>query len=291
LIQVDFADENDQTRMGYLHEELERALKTVPPEERKRFLEDLTARFPAGSLTAQPEIGEPIAESRGEIRTDKLKDADEVIRCLSEMAPRLSQEQKELAANSLQLAASPPRVPPAYSDRSMEKLAQTIHVGEGQNIDPDRLVELTILLVDFVSRLEPLVWNTWRTLSPRSSIRPSGSLKNAIGQFVSSASNADQEQTDNILKELQRLTAATVTAVGRVGGQFAKRFLTTLSPSEISALVQSEHGSVFVSHEVKCWRKYRELADSLTEDSIETEIRKNIVDSVESLVKGMGRRR
>ena len=49
LIQVDFADESEQTRMDYLCEEIERALKTVLPEERNEFLQRLQERFPIGN--------------------------------------------------------------------------------------------------------------------------------------------------------------------------------------------------------------------------------------------------
>jgi len=38
LIQVDFADQSDQTRVEYLCEEVERALKMVLPDERNEFL-------------------------------------------------------------------------------------------------------------------------------------------------------------------------------------------------------------------------------------------------------------
>jgi len=94
---------------------------------------------------------------------------------------------------------------------------------------------------------------------------------------------------DDDLKVLQKLIAAMITAVSRASGQFARRHLARFSPSEIAALVKMESGSVFVSHEVKCWRKYVELAETLNEDAIDMEIRKAIVDYVESLTKGMGR--
>ena len=80
-------------------------------------------------------------------------------------------------------------------------------------------------------------------------------------------------------------SAAMTTAVSRAGGQFARRHLGTFSPSEIAALVRTEPGGVFVSHEVKCWRKYVELAERLDEDAIDMEIKKAIVDYVESLAK------
>ena len=53
LIQVDFADESEQTRTTYLCEEIERALKSVLPDERNEFLERLLEKFPAGSFITQ----------------------------------------------------------------------------------------------------------------------------------------------------------------------------------------------------------------------------------------------
>ena len=289
LIQMDFADEGDQTRTEYLCEEVERALKTVLPEERNEFLEGLMARFPTGDVNIQPILKEREAKGGSIIEESKLKDANFLVRRLLEIVPTLSNDQKEFITKSLQQAGLGPQVQKNYSDELVQQLKSKLQLGDGPGFDPNQLTELVVLLTDFVCRLEPLVWNTWRKLSPRSSIRPSGDLRNTMGQFIYSDPNASQEQVDNQLKELQRLIAAIITAISRVGDQFAKRHLAKFSPPEISALVRIEHRGAFVSHEVKCWRKYLELAETLTEDSIETEIRKAIVDYVESLVKRMGR--
>ena len=164
-----------------------------------------------------------------------------------------------------------------------------LQLGDMPDIKAERLAEMIVLLTDFVFKLEPLIWNTWRVLSPRSSIRPSGSLKKTVGRYICGESSTPENKAENELRMLQRLIAAITTAVGRVGSQFAKRHLGRFSPSEISTLVRMEHGSVFVSHDVKCWRKYLELAETLTEGSIEAEIRKAIADYAESLIKGPGR--
>ena len=289
LIQVDFADQSDQTRTEYLCEEVERALKMVLPDERNEFLERLMARFPTVNVSAQPILEERKAKVSSTMEVDKLRDPDFLIRSLIEIAPTLSNDQRKNVIKSLQEGELGPQIRQDYSDESVQKLKAKLQLDDRACFDADRLTELIILLVDFVYRLEPLVWNTWRKLSPRSNICPPGDLKNAIGQFMYNDSKVSREQVDSELKELQRLIAAIITAVGRVGGQFAKHHLATFSPSEISALVRMEHKSVFVSHEVKCWQKYVELADTLTEDTIETEIRKAIVDYVESLVKRTSR--
>jgi hypothetical protein len=291
LIQVDFADESKQTRTEYLCEEIERALKTVLPQERHEFLEGLMAKFPAGQIGARQISKEPPAESDLVIDEDRLNDADFLAGRLSEILPALSSDRKEHLAGSLHQAGLPTQGTQNYSPQMMQELMTQLQLGDERPLDNNRLIKLITLLTDFACKLEPLVWNTWRKLSPRSSIRPSGALKKTMGQFASSDSGAPRQEVDSQIKQLQRLIAAIITAVSRVGSQFAKHHLARFSPSEIETLVRMEHGSVFVSHEVKCWRKYLELAGTLNEDSIETEIRKAIVDCVESLMKGMGQQR
>ena len=288
LVQVDFADQPEQTRNEYLCEEIERALKTVVPDRRNRFLEALMARFPLPTLGSQP-MQKVSASADASVAVHRLKDADFLIRSLLPLVPTLSEDQKKLIADSLHLRQETPLAEGGYSQESVKKLKAVLLTGDGSSIRADRLMDLSIMLADFVCKLEPLVWNIWRKLSPRSGIRPSASLKDIMGKFVFNAQGASAEQIDNELKELQRLIAAIITAIGRVGGQFAKSHLAKFSPSEISAMVKVEHGSVFVSQEVRCWRKYAELASTLNEDTIESEIRDVIVGYVESLRKGIGR--
>jgi hypothetical protein len=290
LIQVDFANDSEQTRLEYLGEEVKRVLKTIHPEQRKVFLEKLTEKFPTWNF-GTPQLSEqPQDKGRGGNEVEELKDPELVIRRLLDMAPMLSDDQKKLAAKRLQGAGfGTSAAPQNYSVKFSKDLIDKLQLGEVQVIKADRLTELIVLLVDFAFKLEPLVWNTWRTLSPRSSIRPPASLKKTLGQFLSNDSKTPDKNVEHQLRALQRLIAAITTAVGRVGSQFAKQHLARFSPSEISNLVRMEHGSVFVSHEVKCWRKYLELAGTLTEGSIETEIRKAIADYAESLIKGPDR--
>lgn len=289
LIQVDFADESNETRIDYLCEEVERALKMVLPEERSEFLRRLLERFPTGNIAAQPMLKEQQGKSISVIDEAKLQDADFLVHSLLEIVPTLPVDQKESIIKKLQQMGLGAQVGENYSGESIEKLRTELQLGDEPGFDANRLTELIVLLATFVYKLEPLVWNTWRKLSPRSGVRQSGDLKKTIGQFLNNDSNVSQENVDNELKELQRLIAAVITAISRVGSQFAKHHLARFSPTEISTLVRMEHKSVLVSHEVKCWRKYLELADMLNEDSIETEITKAIVSYVESLVKGMGR--
>jgi hypothetical protein len=288
LIQVDFADESGQTRIDYLREEIERALKTVLPEDRNVFLQRLIERFPAGSPAVQSVLKKQEVKSSSAVDESKLNDTDFLVQRLSEIIPTLSDSQRESIHKSLQTAGLRPKAKQDYSVELGQNLKEKLQISDESALDANQIEELSGMLVDFVLALEPLIWNTWRKLSSRSTIRPQGALKKTLGQFLCNEAEVSGNKVDNELKDLQRLIAAITTAVSRVGSQFAKHHLAKFSPSEISALVRMEHGSVFVSQEVKCWRKYAELAETLDEDSIEMEIRKAIVDYVESLVKGRG---
>jgi hypothetical protein len=286
LIQVDFADETEETRNGYLGEEIERALKIVLPDQRKEFLEKLTTRFPVGSFGSKvisDESTSPVSQA------DVPIDSELLVRSLVEIAPTLSDENKQLIVKSLGQQTVTPAVEADYSEQSLKQLQTVLETGEAGAIRADRLMELSTMLAGLVCKVEPLVWNVWKKLSPRSSIRHTANLKDIMGKFLFSDQDASREQIDEELKQLQWLIAAIITAISQVGGQFARNHLAKFSPSEIAALVKVEQGSVFVSHEVKCWRKYLELAGTLNEDSIDTEIKDAIVGYVESLRNRMGR--
>ena len=288
LIQVDFADEDEQTRTAYLREEIEKALKTVLPAERNEFLGRLLERFPAGSFVTQAISKEVNVESAPAVDESQFKNVDFLVGSLLEIAPTLSEDQKDSIDQSLRQAGLRPKAQQSDSVELDQKLKEKLKVGNESSFNAARLAELNAMLVDFVLKLEPLVWNTWRKLSPRSTVRPQGALTQKLGQFLCDDTEMSVNKVEDDLKVLQRLIASMTSAVSCVGGQFAKRHIAKFSPSEIEALVRMEPGSVFVSRDVKCWNKYKQLAETLNEDSIEMEIRKAIVDYVESLAKGMG---
>jgi len=289
LIQADFADESDQTRRGYLREAIEKVLGAILPAERNEFLRRLLERFPTGSFTAQSAERESEIEGGSTIRESRLRNVDFLIQNLLEIVPTLTEEQKVIIDKSLQEAGLRTEVKSCDSVDLDQELRAKLQIRSERSLGAKELSELSAMLVKFVLKLEPVVWNTWRTLSPRSAVRPQGALAEKIGQFLCKDAEVSSSMVDDDLKVLQRLIAAMTTAVSRAGEQFAKHHLAKFSPSEIAALVKMEPGSVFVSHEVKCWRKYVELAETLNEDAIDMEIRKAIVDYVESLAKGMGR--
>ena len=94
-----------------------------------------------------------------------------------------------------------------------QELKAELQISGDLNLSARKLAELTTMLVEFVLKLEPLVWNTWRALSPRSGIRPQGSLAKKIEQFLREDAEASGALVGEDLKVLQRLIAALATAV------------------------------------------------------------------------------
>jgi hypothetical protein len=291
IIQTDFADEDDHARAGYLSEEIERALKKIPPPDHAGFLQGLKERFPAGTFSAQSVSGQARPQTGPAPGDETLKDPDFLVHLLLKVAPGLSEDKKNTIAESLQAAGLAPQAHAGGPSLSAAEISPNLQLTEGAEYNPDRLTELFNLLVDFVDKLDPLVGGTWRQVSPRSGLRLPRNLKHTMKQFICEPDSTSPEKVAEGIKLLQQLIAAIITSIGRVGGEFARKHLSKLSPREIDALVQMERGSMLVSKDVKCWRKYCELAEALTEESVDAEIRKEIAEYVESFMKGMGRLR
>ena len=288
LIQADFADESEQARTTCLCGEIEKALKSVLPDERNEFLERLLEEFPAGSFIAQVISTEITNESPPAVDGSELENIDFLVRSLLEIAPTLSDDQKNYVDKSLQEAGLRPKARQGNSIELDQKLKKKFKVGDDCSISAEKIAELSAILVDFVLKLEPLVWDTWRQLAPRSAVRQKGALTKEIGQFLSDDAEISVSQVDDNLKVLRWLILAMTSAVSCLDDQFAQRHFAKFKPSSIEDVVRMEPRSFLVGHNVKCWKKYEELAKKmLNEQSIEMEIRKAIVDFVESLAKGM----
>ncbi|UCC98191.1 MAG: hypothetical protein JSW66_20385 [Phycisphaerales bacterium] len=283
------ADESDQARRDDLCEELEKTLATFLPAQRDEFLRRLLEQLATVGSAVQSGAQEQESQGTSTIGEPGFRNVDSLIQSLLEIIPALTEEQKLIIDRRLQEAGLRPVAAPCKSTDSGQELKERLQISGELSASRRDLAELSTVLAEFALKLEPLVWNTWRALSPRSNIRPQGSLAKKIEQFLCKDCDVSSDSVGEDLKVLQRLIAALTTAVSRAGGQFAKSHAAKFSPSEIAALVRMEPGGVFVSHEVKCWRKYVELAERLDEDAIDVEIKKGVVDYVESLGKGMGR--
>jgi hypothetical protein len=290
LVQTDFADESEQVRRDYLADEIQRALSSIVPSERQEFLEELSSRFP--TWDAQVDLGGSRQHaSVVQTPTDQkeLQDPSFLVSRLIELSPKLSQQQKDALVHKLREAGLAPAAVVEWPEQPAQMARTKLQAGPRDPLDPGRVLELLSLEAEFTASLDQLVWTTWRTVAPRSQIRrPQGLLKN-MARFASGDPDVARGQVTMDLDKLRQLVAAIISAISQAGRQFAHNHAVKFSPQEIEALAAMERGGMLVSKEVKCWRKYVELAAGRDEASIESEIMQAIADYAESLMKGLGR--
>jgi len=288
LVQADFADEPEDVRRGYLADEIQRALSGLVPGERQAFLDELKEHFPTWDGNVQ--LPASAAPAQAPMDQRELKDPSFLVSRLIELAGGLNADQKRALADRLAEAGL------ARSETVMrwpatpeQMLMSKMHSLPEEPLDPGRVLELLAMLVEFTASLDQLVWTTWRTVAPRSTIkRPSGLLRN-FAKFAAADKDTVRGQITQDLDRLRQLTAALVSAISQAGRQFAHSHSIKFSPTEIESLASMEKGGMLTSKEVKCWRKYVELASGRDEAAIEAEIMQSIADYAESLMKGLAR--
>src|SRR5438105_2779741 len=90
LVQSDFADEPEQVRKDYLSDEIQRALGTLIPNERKPFLEELKQFFPTWDANVEVKTEKPAVVATPTDQKE-LKDPGFLVSRLAELAPKLSE--------------------------------------------------------------------------------------------------------------------------------------------------------------------------------------------------------
>ena len=289
LIQIDFADEQPDVRRSYLTEAVEGALAAVVPEQRDAFLKELMARFP----TWDPNVAvtAPQQDTAVQSRTDEreLQDPSFLVERLINLAPQIREDEKRGLARRLQEAGLAPRAQGGVPEDAIARLREAVGLKPDTPVDVPRTVGLLGVLADFVCSLDPLVWRTWAKMAPTSRFQGMGTLRSTLAQFISGDESVNAGKAEEDVLMLRHLLAAVVVTLGRAGTiaatDVATGFMAPLTPSKIEDLVKFEKGSIFVAQEVKCWRKYRELAGKLTDVAIEGAIRDKIQRFVEDLMK------
>ena len=292
LVQTDFGDENAEVRRKFLSEEIERALSAIVPGERQAFLKELITRFPTWDPTAEmmPAEGETAGlSSIEEPRPEAWPDPVSLATRLAELVPALSQEDKQAIAQQLRKGGLAPDVKQDWPKKAAEALASELQLSGQESLDLSRLLELVALLVHLAQSLEQLAWETWKRMSPRSTIRRPARLQGTMRRFIRGDSDVTSGQIAEDVNQLRRLLASLISAVAQAGRRVGVAHFKTLSPSEIRLLVQTESGGglkslIQKSPDAKCWQKYVELAGQITEESIEREIIEAIVSSAEGLM-------
>jgi DNA primase len=288
LVQVDFADQGPDVRREYLSEEIERALSAVVPDQRQPFLAALMEQFPSWDARVELQLRKDDTTERSLTDARELQDPNFLVARLIDCAAKLGGGERKVLVERLKEAGLASITEGAWPAEAEAALRQELRL-PGEHVDPARTLQLVGMASDFALRLDQLVWGAWQKVSPKSTVRRDKPLQQTLKAFITGSQDVPRGQVATDLEKLRQLIASLISSVGQAGRQFASRHLARFSPSEIEALASMEGGGFLVSKDVKCWKKYKELADAMTEVAIENEITETIANYAENLMKGLGR--
>jgi len=282
LIQADAAAAAPEKSRGFLSEEIARNLKTVPPAQRKRYLEALLCRFPVAGQVLKP------APSAASAPVRVAESPEQLLERFLGVVTGLPLEKraeflKRLAEAGLVLAPVCAPIPAA-----LDELRKALGLAADQQLRLDRLEQLGILLVDMVRRLNDRAADAMRDLFPRNPLpdRPSD-FRQTAARFLT----GEIESLDAQVQAVASLLGTVLVALQGGGKDFGRHYLDKYSPSAILEVIESEKQFGLLpwqqtKHEC-CWSKYVDLAkDISTPDMIDRKIKDRLAEFVKK--KGLG---
>lgn len=295
LAQADLADLPPQERRRVLKEELERALATVPPAERKPLLDDLLTYFPVfgAGETEAPRSGRVDDGEAAAALADaekRLNDPVALAERLASMVPSLSPDQRRAvtaALSSAGLVATGGSGPAGLSEPVEKDLRQRLKIPADKPIDAGRLLEAAGMLAVMAQAVDQTVWPQWKDLAPRSNVR-GGVLGSVLGRFITNDASVTAAALGQELSNTQRVVAVMLAATRRAGRQFAQKHLMKFSPASIEEAAKPRK-SLMEAFGVTCWRHYAELMSQHDETVIEGELRQAIAEQAESLMEAVAK--
>jgi len=179
--------------------------------------------------------------------------------------------QRRECAQLLQKAglAAPARVdlPPQF----VQKVRDLFGLLPNDPLDQTALIDITVLLFDFVVQLDPRAWRTWRAVTPAAA-SPSLKLKDALKGYLRGQKDVPAPKD---LQNLRMLTVALLNALEKVAGEFFQDHLTVFAPETIEeAVIAEKKGGIFGGRAAACWEKYCELAPGLDRSAVDRAVNK-----------------
>src|ERR1700693_2092413 len=278
MLQTSFADDPPDARREYLVEEIERSIKDVVESRRSEYMAALMERFPGPERIDAPYFKPPEVKT---VERGPQDVADELIARL----PEFSNEAKAVLAQKLQALGL--FVSPSKGIELPLELLGKLGMTPKEPVDEERVIKLFTALLEMVITLDSLIWNVWKNVAPKSSVRRdqgSDNPRRTIGRYLSGDREVATLQITQMLDKTRQLTAGLLSAIGPAGEIFARKHLERFSPEKIRAGVETKSPG-FISHvELKCWRRSVELAADLSGHAVEMQIVDGIVAYTEELI-------
>ncbi len=286
LIQADLADQPESVRTSMINEEIDRVLSGLVMTEHRRFLEELSGRFP--SWDDRREIiadGQGVPQARAQSAADarELNDWAFLVKRLCDLAPTLPEDQKRTAMEKLRGAGYPTGARFEWPDELLKWLRTQLKAGEKDEISPVRALEMLGLMANLIRSLETIGWTTWKHVSPQSQFRASGELGRDLARYVSDDRQVSRPQVEKEFEDLRQLIAGLLTAIAHACKTYPQRLISRVAPENIEMGIKV---GPLVSKEKRCWDKYVEQArEHLNQGAVEREIRQIIAEYTEQFAR------
>lgn len=285
LIQADLADEPAAARQEHLAEEVRSALGEVDPAERNAFLEAVEERFPGWEGGRVVTRGDGAGGAGVAAPTDiaELNDPAFLVRQLVKNADKLTAEQKKAVGAQLAAAGIAPEGVGSIPVDAVERAKAALKIQAGGDADVGRMLDVLAAVAPQLLSLDALVWPTWRKMAPGSAIKRRQELAAVLRSYAGGGSEVGREQVLEELGRFRQLTAALLASIAKAGelayGQTAK-----MDPHAIESVARNEK-KWNESLELACWRKFSELAGSIDQTAVESEMIAAMAGYAEKLMR------
>jgi len=282
VLQASFADDNPSTRQGYITDEIDRALKQVPSNKRRAWLDALSEEFPAWQSGVEPIAPAPLPNQSPTLSPDEL-----VARLIQAAATLPESTRAEFAAKLAAAGLAPKASSPGAGLGAIElppELHKALGLAPGETVSPERATRIFAALADVSLALDRWVWTLWKELAgQKSNIRRENDGTKLLGQYLKGDEEVSGQQVVQAFDRTKKLNAGLLYGIGRAGASFAAKHLDQFGPEIILDLAKIERG--FKALEVRAWNKYVELANEYsTQPVIEKRIQEAIVRAAEELI-------
>jgi hypothetical protein len=284
FVQADFADRPAEERRSFLQDEVQRALKDIPPDKRPRHAQALAEHFPTGFINNASAVDATPSENSPEA----------LIEALVKIAPKLP---KSLLADfglRLQEAGYMEIKSTTLMDAPPDDLLKSIPLDPLQSVDLQRLYRALAIFAEYYIGLEKIIWNTWQTLAPTSPVKRDptamGDVKKVSARYLHGDSEVSSEQLRQIVERTRKLMGGLLGAIPAGGAAFLERFLSEFSPDKIAALAEADKSGWSLQKEAKYWNKYKKMVEDQKAQVFEEKMYDAIAHKAEALMGGTARK-
>jgi len=287
-VQADLADTESDLRTEHLADEIERSLEQIMPDDRKAFLEQLAARFPSWQGQSSGVSAASGAAARSNADRAELNDPSWLLERLIGLVGQMDDTGRTAIKQRLSEAGLLAGAVGDWPSGPAQRVRQLAFGGQDGPIDPGRVLDLLVVLLEFAQSLEKVVWRTWQQMAPRSQVRRRSPMNKTVGVFIAGDEDASRGDVKSTIEDLRQLTAAITAAVSQAGTLSYQR-LGNLFPDAVVGAAKDEGKKAWESWEVAYWRKFKQLASAMDQGTFEAEVTRALAEYVIPLIGRGGR--